>query len=346
MEQIPFLSIVMPVYHVEKHLEKAVDSILNQDFNDWELILVDDCSPDASGQIADRLAEDDGRIQVIHLPQNMGVCAARNRGIEVARGTYITFVDSDDTLSNSTYQVVYNKIMQFKTPDVVLFGAREIYYTTKGQIKREHSIIPQAADCLSAEAVHMHVAELDRQTLYGYVWNKVYRKSVLDRYQICFDTRYSIQEDFLFNADFFDHVSSMAILDRDFYRYAKRPSGSVTGFFIKDYYKVHMMRIERLANQLESWQVFDEKARGHLARSYTRYVFSAFARNTGARSGMDAAARKAFMRQVFESPLYARMMPYATCSGGIFGVLEHFLKMGSIPLCTLAATAIHCVRGI
>lgn len=346
MEQEPFLSIVMPVYRVEKHLEKAVNSILNQDFKDWELILVDDCSPDASGQIADSLAGGDERIRVIHLPENLGVCAARNHGIEAARGTYITFVDSDDTLDDSAYQAVYDKIVQLKTPDVVLFGAREIYYTTEGQIKKERSIIPQSADCLSAEAVHTHVVELDRQTLYGYVWNKVYRKSVLDGYQIRFDTRYSIQEDFLFNADFFDHVSSMAILDRDFYRYAKRPSGSATGSFIEDYYKVHMMRIERLADQLEGWQVLDEGARSHLARTYTRYVFSAFARNMNPRSGMDAAARKAFMHQVFESPLYARMMPYAACSGGIFGVLERFLKMGSIPLCTVAATAIRRVRGI
>lgn len=346
MEQIPFLSIVMPVYRVEKHLEKAVNSILNQDFNDWELILVDDCSPDASGQIADRLAEGDGRIQAIHLPENMGVCAARNRGIKAARGTYITFADSDDTLSSSTYQVVYDKIVQLKTPDVVLFGAREIYYTAQGKIKKERSIIPPSADCLNAESVHTHIVEIDRLTLYGYVWNKVYRKSVLDAYQIRFDTRYSIQEDFLFNADFFDHVSSMAILDCDFYQYSKRPSGSATGSFIEDYYKVHMMRIERLADQLEGWRVFDEDARRHLARSYTRYVFSAFARNTGARSGMDAAARKVFMRQVFESALYVRMMSHAACSGGIFGVLEHFLKMGSIPLCTLAATAIHCARGI
>lgn len=346
MEQIPFLSIVMPVYRVEKHLEKAVNSILNQDFNDWELILVDDCSPDTSGQIADRLAEGNERIQVIHLPENMGVCAARNRGIETARGTYITFVDSDDTLSNSTYQVVYDKIIQFKNPDVVLFGAREIYYTTKGQIKREYPIVPQSVDCLSAESVHKHIAELDRLTLYGYVWNKVYRKSVLDAYQIRFDTRYSIQEDFLFNADFFDHVSSMAILDHDFYRYSKRPSGSATGSFIEDYYKVHMMRIERLADQLEGWQVLDEGARRHLARSYTRYVFSAFARNMDPRSGMDAAARSTFMHQVFESPLYARMMPNAVCSGGMFGVLERFLKMRSVPLCTVAAAAIHRIRGI
>ncbi len=346
MEHTPFLSIVMPVYRVEKHLEKAVNSILNQDFNDWELILVDDCSPDASGQIADRLADGNERIEVVHLPENLGVCAARNRGIETARGTYITFADSDDTLSGSAYQAVYDKIVTFQTPDVVLFGAREIYYTAEGQVQRELPIIPRAVDCHSAGAVHAQIAEIDRLTLYGYVWNKVYRKSILDGYQIRFNTRYSIQEDFLFNADFFDHVSSMAILDRDFYQYSKRPSGSATGTFIEDYYQVHMMRIERLADQLEGWQVFDEKARRHLARSYTRYVFSAFARNMDPRSGMDAAARSAFMHQVFESPLYARMMPNAVCSGGIFGVLERFLKMRSVPLCTIAAAAIHRIRGI
>ena len=82
----PFLSIVMPVYRVEKVLTAAVEDVLNQTFADFELILVDDCSPDCSGEICDQLAQRDNRIKVIHLPQNGGASNARNQGIQIAQG--------------------------------------------------------------------------------------------------------------------------------------------------------------------------------------------------------------------------------------------------------------------
>lgn len=341
-----FLSVIVPVYNAEKYLWDCYRSIAGQLGEEMEILLIDDGSPDGSLRVCEEIARQDERVRVIALGENIGVCAARNRGIMESSGRYITFVDSDDALSEGAYQEAAAAIARCQEPDVVIFGAREVYYTADGQIKGEKPIIPEAADCRTAQEVHARIAEIDRLTLYGYVWNKVYKKSVINANHLQFDTRYAIQEDFLFNADFFDCVESMAVLDRDFYRYSKRPSGSATGSFIPDYYAVHMMRVERLADQLEGWNVLDAAAQRHLARTYTRYVFSAFARNMDPRSGMDAGARKAFMRQVFESPLYARVMPWAACSGGMFGPLERALKLKNASLCAAAAAAIHRVRGI
>lgn len=346
MAQELFLSVIVPVYNAEKYLMDCYRSIAGQLGDEMEILLVDDGSADASLHVCGEIAGQDSRVRAIALGANIGVCAARNRGIESASGKYITFADADDIVSDGAYRAVKEAVERCQEPDVVLFGAREVYYTADGQIKGEKPILPEAADCRSAEEVHAHIAEIDRLTLYGYVWNKVYKKSVIDAHQVRFDTHYAIQEDFLFNADFFDCVASMAVLDRDFYRYAKRPSGSATGSFIPDYYQVHMMRIERLADQLKGWGVLDADAQRHLARTYTRYVFSAFARNMDPRSGMDSAARKAFMREVFGSSLYARIMPGAACSGGMFGILERALKAKNAPLCAAAAAAIHRVRGI
>ena len=89
------ISIITPVYKVEAYLPRCVDSILNQSFQDFELILVDDGSPDQSGMICDRFAEEDNRIRVIHQV-NGGAAAARNTGLDAASGEWITFVDSDD----------------------------------------------------------------------------------------------------------------------------------------------------------------------------------------------------------------------------------------------------------
>lgn len=89
------VSIIMPVYNSEKFLKKAVESVLNQKFEDFELILVDDGSPDASGSICDEFAEKDSRVKLIHK-KNGGICSARNAGLKIAKGEYVGFCDNDD----------------------------------------------------------------------------------------------------------------------------------------------------------------------------------------------------------------------------------------------------------
>ena len=94
-EKTPELSIIVPIYKVEKYLKECIQSILQQTFTDFELILVDDGSPDACPQMCDAIAEQDSRVRVIHQ-KNGGLSAARNTGIEAARGNWLGFVDSDD----------------------------------------------------------------------------------------------------------------------------------------------------------------------------------------------------------------------------------------------------------
>jgi len=103
----PFLSIIVPVYKVEQYLDQCIKSILAQTFQDWELILVDDGSPDACPQICDNYAAKECRIYVIHQ-SNKGQSAARNAGLDVAQGEYITFVDADDEIEKNTYQSKLN----------------------------------------------------------------------------------------------------------------------------------------------------------------------------------------------------------------------------------------------
>ena len=90
------VSVVVPVYNVEKYLKDCVESIYAQTFGDFELLLIDDCSTDGSGELADELAAKDARVRVIHVVENGGLGRARNRGIRESIGTYLTFIDSDD----------------------------------------------------------------------------------------------------------------------------------------------------------------------------------------------------------------------------------------------------------
>lgn len=99
---IPLLSVIVPVYNVEKYLTRCIDSILNQTFSNFELILIDDGSPDRCGEICDTYVQKDARIVVIHK-ENGGVSSARNKGLDIAKGKYLTFVDSDDDIARTYF---------------------------------------------------------------------------------------------------------------------------------------------------------------------------------------------------------------------------------------------------
>lgn len=108
------VSIIVPVYNVEKYLKKCVDSIINQTYKNLEIVLVDDGSTDNSGKICDEYAKKDSRIKVIHK-QNGGLSDARNVGIDNSKGKYITFIDSDDTIENDYVEYLYSLLKKYKT---------------------------------------------------------------------------------------------------------------------------------------------------------------------------------------------------------------------------------------
>ena len=105
------ISVIVPVYKAEEYLDECIQSVLNQTYPDIELILVDDGSPDKSGEICDRYAKDDSRIKVFHQ-QNSGVCAARNKGLAISSGDYFTFLDSDDTLSKYALELLFQDLKE------------------------------------------------------------------------------------------------------------------------------------------------------------------------------------------------------------------------------------------
>ena len=129
MKQVKMISIVIPIYNVEKHLEKCLDSVLNQTYKNIELILADDGSTDRSGEICDRYAAKDSRIKIIHKA-NGGVCSARNAAFKYVTGDYITFIDSDDYIDSNTYSEIM-EYMNEKNADACFFGWTREYESGK-----------------------------------------------------------------------------------------------------------------------------------------------------------------------------------------------------------------------
>ena len=128
------ISVIVPVYKVEKYLRRCVDSILSQTYTDFELLLVDDGSPDNCPQICDEYAGSDPRVRVIHKP-NGGLISARNAGILAAKGDYICIVDGDDWARENMLQFIHETVSQSSAPlDMVLFAATEVYDDHMGDV--------------------------------------------------------------------------------------------------------------------------------------------------------------------------------------------------------------------
>ena len=129
MEKVisPLLSVVVPVYNVEEYLPRCIDSILSQPFINFELILVDDGSPDKCGEICDEYAKKDNRVVVIHQ-KNSGVSAARNSGLDVARGKYIWFIDSDDYISSKCIKKIINAIEEYNLDAFCIKNTGELFF--------------------------------------------------------------------------------------------------------------------------------------------------------------------------------------------------------------------------
>ena len=324
MEHKPFFSIVMPVYGVEPYLRRALESVVGQTFRDFEVILVNDASPDGSAAICKEYSEAYDYIRTVTHPENRGLSAARNTGLFCARGEYIWFMDSDDHVDGDLLQRVYDSLEKNKA-QLVVFGCVEEYYSKAGVVEKTVTFAPEEAYCATREQVRSHILKLEIQTLYGYAWNKFYHLPYLRQLELQYENIVLI-EDIKFNIAFCQDISAMNLLPLAPYHYAKRGSGSLTAKFVPDYYAVHAQRVQLLLEQQEGWGIADDWSKGILANILTRYIFSALSRNCDPRAGMTHKDRKAWVSRLYSSELFARLIPYAAAGGLSLKLMAGILK--------------------
>ena len=214
----PLVSIIVPIYNVEPYLNKCIDSIINQTLTNIEIILVNDGSTDNCGKIIDEYAKKDNRIIAIHK-ENGGQASARNMGLDVARGTYIGFVDSDDWIELDMYENLYNSIETYDA-DISVCG-RQLYLENGNLINKiniEDEFInlykSNLKDYVSEKLFYKHTVV---------VWNKLYKRKVIEENNIRFeDVSYVGSEDALFNYSVLCHAEKIKSIDKIYYNQLAR----------------------------------------------------------------------------------------------------------------------------
>ncbi len=194
----PLISIVVPVYNAEKSIHKCIESILQQSYENIELLLIDDGSTDKSGQICDEYSSGYEWVYTIHIA-NAGVSNARNVGLEKANGDYCVFVDSDDWIESKTIELAVSCV---RNVGLLVWGYSVDFVDNKGTnlwsnvITKDQYIVQGDGKRWDDESLGM----------IGYVWNKLYRIDIIRKHHLKFDKSISLYEDLIFNIDYILNV--------------------------------------------------------------------------------------------------------------------------------------------
>lgn len=211
------ISVVCPVYKAELFISKCIDSILKQTYTDWELILIDDGSPDSSGNICDEFAKKDVRIKVIHQ-QNSGVSAARQAGLDAATGDYVIHADSDDWFEPTMLEELYLKAKEDDADMVIC----DFYVDRDGKSERRK----QQPSALFAATVLKEMFE----NLMGCCWNKLIRRDTIIKCSAKFPLGVNYCEDVCFNVQLLICDIKISYLNKAFYHYVQYKTSLTNDF--------------------------------------------------------------------------------------------------------------------
>lgn len=208
MEYKPTISIIIPVYNVERFLQCCVDSVISQIYKDWELLLVDDGSTDGSGIMCDKYASIDNRIRVFHL-KNGGPSSARNKGIIESKGIYITFIDSDDWVSPQYLSDLISANFDNENAWVVS-GYRTCYYSNEKLLKTTCCLLNDQQFSFERKAEAFQ--ELDLRGIFFTNVGKLYQSRIIKINNLRFNEKYKLAEDTLFNFDYLQYIDGSIVI--------------------------------------------------------------------------------------------------------------------------------------
>ena len=271
MEWQAKVSVIMPVYRVERYVGRAVESVLNQTMGDFELIIVDDGSPDRSGQVCDRYAGADPRIRVIHK-ENGGAPSARNLALDMARGKYVFFFDSDDWAESTMLEEMY-ALAEESQAQLVIAGFYIDTYYADGRY--------MTIDCFADDKVYATKRDFrkdayklfDKNMLYT-PWNKLYLLSYIKGEGLYFPNTF--WDDFPFNLSVVRDVGRVAVTSKQYYHFLRARAESETAKYVPQMYEKREEEHGWMLGLYRYWGVRDKASQEMVARRYLDRLVGCF----------------------------------------------------------------------
>ena len=262
----PLISVIVPIYNVEKYLDRCIYSIKQQTYKNIEVILVDDGSPDNCGNMCDEYVKQDSRFRVIHK-QNEGLGFARNSGLDIARGEYVVFIDSDDFVKEEYIEKMYSEIKN-KNVDTVVCGICKYY--NKDRIIRKNfvdKVVYYENDEIIQNVLLAMIGANPEDTsdtpISVSVWHELYSMEIIRKHNIRFHSeREFISEDIIFQIDYFKYSKKVAVIPDTLYYYFCAQEDSLSTKYRDNRFaeeKILLNEIQRKLNEFLPEKIYKQK---------------------------------------------------------------------------------------
>ena len=241
------LSIIVPVYKIRRYLQRCIESILQQTYTDYELILVDDGSPDGCGSVCDRFAQECDKVKVIHK-KNGGLSSARNAGIAAAKGEYITFVDGDDTIASGTYY--YNMRILMSNPDIDILE----YPVTKNYESPQSEVLSFKPEKVSGNDIFPDWIKRKGYE-HSFSWNKIYRAELFNFVRF---PEGEVFEDTFITPTLYESAYNVYYSDCGFYYYYKNEGSITSSHSFKSQFFLYRNSVSLYEKVNDTYKMYDE----------------------------------------------------------------------------------------
>lgn len=291
----PLISVIIPIYNVEKYLRLCVDSVIAQSYKNLDIILVDDGSPDGSPAICDQYAKSDYRIKVIHKV-NGGLSDARNVGIESSSGEYIFFLDADDYLAPDCIKI----LIEASSDGALPISGYKLDYSNQGKVSNAY----QAYDDYQSLKEYLSDFHNLFATKFNFAWGKLYCSKIIRENNIRFLKDISLVEDILFNLEYYRHChKGIKAIHYDGYYYRQHGGSTLSKKFDQRMFDWNELCYTAVREFLKEYGCFSDKNREHLYRNIAgnyQYGFYLIANNPK----MDIRDKETLIRKYITTPIY------------------------------------------
>lgn len=328
----PVVSIIMPVYGVEKYLSASINSVLNQTYKNFELILVDDKSPDKSPQICDDFEMKDDRIKVVHKPNNEGLGFARNTGLDIATGDYIYFIDSDDYIESDLLEKAIKSFDE--NTEFVVFGFNRVHEKKDGSIDKIEHLIPEKVESNSANETAYIFSMLNTKKVFPFAWNKLYKKQFLDKCGTRFE-KTKLIEDFLFNIDLFSKAKFIKVIPERLYNYRKPQHETLVSAYAPEFFDLCKRKYNLEKEYLSLVNATTEENLQLIYYSYIKHLISVFLKNSSKKAGLSIGKQLENIKLVLNDTVTEEVLSSYKSSSLFTRVLLFVLKRKLTIICLL-----------
>lgn len=320
----PKISVIVPIYNVEKYLRHCINSIVNQSFKDIEVILVNDGSPDKCGEICDEYASNDSRIKTVHKP-NGGLSDARNAGMEIANGEYICFIDSDDWIDTMMLEHLFSSLTS-QSVDISVCGFCTQYENNNFSISTS---LKNNSMFKGTKEIEEAIFQLDSIGAFNIVWNKLYSLKIIKNNQISFKKDGVPGEDLLFNCEYFKYINSVSFVNEELYYYIRRDEDTLVAKYRGNQYQ-QVKRFNKARKELyDFYNMKSEKCERCYAKEYVANIFSCVPNMYRKNSNLTNKQKIEFFHEIFMSEDLERYSSLLRVKSFHYSIFKVILNIGS-----------------